>query len=80
MPGTSRRNFGPARWADVPSGAYVLEDGPLLVLERTVVPWSAGGYGTPRPRPRTGGTTLVTPPSSVAALRAGYRSQVAVQE
>jgi len=57
----------------------VLDDGvPALVLDRTVVPWSAAGYGTPRRRPRTGEVTLVTPPASVAALRAGYIPQIDV--
>jgi hypothetical protein len=75
--GTSRRRWHAARWEDLPAGAYVLLYGvPALVLERTVVPWTTAGYGTPRPRPRTGGVELVTPPASVAALRAGYQPQV----
>lgn len=75
--GTSRRRFHPARWADLPAGAYVrLPDGPALVLDRAVVPWSTAGYGEPRPRPRTGEAELVTPPASVAALRAGYVPQL----
>jgi hypothetical protein len=77
LAGTSRRRFHPARWADLPAGVFVLDDdGPALLLERTIVPWSTSGYGTPRPRPRAGGTTLVTPPSSAAALRAGYPPQI----
>jgi hypothetical protein len=75
--GTSRRRWHEADWADLPAGAYVLDDGvPALVLDRTVVPWSTAGYGTPRRRPRTGAVTLVTPPASVAALRAGYMAQI----
>jgi hypothetical protein len=77
VPGTSRRRFHEARWADLPTGAYVrLDEGPALVLERTVVPWSTAGYADPRPRPRAGGVELVTPPASVAALRAGYVPQI----
>ena len=75
--GTSRRRWHAARWEDLPAGAYVLLDGvPALVLERTVVPWTTAGYGTPRPRPRAGDVELVTPPASVAALRAGYVPQI----
>ena len=74
--GTSRRQFHPARWPDLPVGAFVLDGEPLLVLERTVVPWSTTGYGRPRPRPKVGETTLITPPYSVEALRAGYRPPI----
>jgi hypothetical protein len=75
--GTSRRRFHRARWVDLPAGAYVLLDGgPALVLDRTVVPWTTSGYRTALPRPASGDIDLVTPPASVAALRSGYVPQI----
>jgi hypothetical protein len=51
---------------------------PELVLGDAVVPWTVRGYGSPRRRPRRGNVEVLTPPSSVAALNAGYRAQIAV--
>jgi hypothetical protein len=74
---TRRRRWHPARWSDLPDGAFVLTAGqPALVLADAVVPWTVAGYGDPRPRPRRGEATLITPPATVAALRAGYRPQL----
>ena len=47
-----------------------------MVVGATVVPWTTAGYGTPLPRPRAGAATVITPPSSVAVLRAGYPVQI----
>jgi hypothetical protein len=75
--GTHRRRFHNVLWRDVPDGAFVLQEGtPALVLEDALVPWSTAGYGRARPRPRSGSAELITPPSTVAALRAGYRPQI----
>jgi hypothetical protein len=75
--GSHRRRLHPARWTDLPAGAFVaLPDGPALVLADAVVPWTVQGYGSPRPRPAAGTAQLLTPPSTVAALRAGYRPQI----
>jgi hypothetical protein len=38
-----------------------------------VLPWSAAGYGTPRPRPRSLAVELLTPPAIVTVLSAGYQ-------
>ena len=59
-------------------GAFVLIDaGPALVGDDHLTLWLAGNsYGDQVPRPRTGMATLVTPPSTVAALRRGYPVQV----
>jgi hypothetical protein len=40
------------------------------------VAWNVEGYGDPRARPRSGPLTVITPPSTVAALRAGYAPQI----
>jgi hypothetical protein len=75
--GTHRRRFHPVPWRSVPSGAFVRRDGePYLVLDDAVMHWSTQGYGRRRPRPRSGDVELITPPASVAALRAGYRPQI----
>jgi hypothetical protein len=64
-------------WSGVPPGAFVLVEGrPVLALEHLVVPWTAEGYLTGRPRPRNGSVEVVTPPSTVAALGAGYPVQI----
>lgn len=75
--GSHRRRFHDVSWPEVPDGAFVIHDeSPALVLARHLVPWTPTGYAAPRRRPRSGNTTLVTPPTSVAALRGGYRPQI----
>jgi hypothetical protein len=77
VPGTHRRRWHEMPWADLPDGTFVLlDDSPAVVVGATVVPWTHQGYGTPVPRPRTGPATVITPPSSVAVLRAGYPVQI----
>ena len=59
----------------LPDGTLVaLDDDPLahLVLGDALLPWQPEGYGAPRPRPATT-VDVLTPPSTVNALRAGYR-------
>ncbi|HLI61514.1 MAG TPA: hypothetical protein VKV21_17805 [Solirubrobacteraceae bacterium] len=75
--GTRRRRTHPARWDALPDGAFVLVDGaPALVVGREVAAWSVDGYGERRRRPRRGAAELLTPPSTVAVLRAGYPVQI----
>jgi hypothetical protein len=75
--GTHRRRLHPTPWRDLPEGAFVALDGqPALVLDDAVVPWTTEGYGAARSRPKAGTADLITPPSSVAALRAGYEPQL----
>lgn len=58
---------------DVPDGAFVLRDGqPWLVLGHELMRWTPGGYTTRVPRPSRGAAVLITPPSLVEALRAGW--------
>ena len=66
-------------WAGLPVGAFAVVDGaPALVLSDRIVPWSptAVAYGRPRARPAHGRATVLTPPSSLAVLAAGYRPVV----
>ena len=77
MPGTHRRRLHELPWAGLPDGTFVLEDGqPALVLGDALVPWTTDGYGGRRPRPTAGTATVITPPSTVAVLRAGYPVQI----
>jgi hypothetical protein len=66
----------PAPLADLPSGAFVTvpsegQDA-WLVLCGKLLKWSPAGYGERRPRPAQLDVALLTPPSTVAAIRAGY--------
>jgi hypothetical protein len=62
---------------DVPDGAFVLRDGaPWLVLGDSLRRWSPAGYAAPVARPRGERAVLVTPPSLVAILRAGWHGDV----
>jgi hypothetical protein len=75
--GTHTRRLHRFGWASLPDGAFVVVDvGPALVLGDGLVPWTTGGYGAPRSRPRSGWVDVITPPSTVAALAAGYRPQI----
>lgn len=59
--------------SSVPDGAVIIvDDVPHLVLDGQIRPFSFEGWGQPRPRP-SGTVTVVTPPTSVAALTGGYR-------
>jgi hypothetical protein len=75
--GTHRRRVHPAPWSEVPGGAFVRSDGePALVLGDALVRWTVHGYAGASPRPRAGTAELITPPSTAAALRCGYRPQI----
>ena len=57
----------------LPDGSYVMLDGRAwLVLGDAVWPWSAQRYVERAPRPSGIEVSLLTPPSIVAVLRAGY--------
>ena len=76
-PRTRGHGLHEAGLADLPDGAFVLRDGvPFLVLGTELLRWSTAGYMSRDARPARGGTTLITPPSLVEVLRAGWRSLV----
>jgi hypothetical protein len=57
---------------ELPDGAFVLRnDAPWLVLGADLLQWTHAGYVAHTPRP-AGKAQLITPPSLVAVLRAGW--------
>ena len=61
----------------LPDGAFVLQEGaPFLVLGSRLLRWTAAGYVAPRPRPARQQALLITPPSLVSVLRAGWQPLV----
>lgn len=75
--GTHRRRLHPMPWTELPDGVFVLLEGlPFLVVGEQIVPWGAAGYGERRPRPSASLVDVITPPSTVAALKAGYPVQI----
>ena len=75
--GTHRRRLHELPWADLPDGAFVLlGTTPAIVLGDRLTEWTREGYGSRRARPRHGSASVITPPSTVAALRAGYPVQI----
>ena len=78
--GTHRRRLHRLGWDALPDGSFVLAGGgPALVLGDAIVPWTVTGYAGRQPRPWHGTAEVITPPSAVAALRAGYRPQIDAQ-
>ncbi len=62
---------------ELPDGAFVLRGtDPFLVLGSSLRRWSAGGYAGCLPRPSRERIALLTPPSLVAVLRAGWEPAV----
>jgi hypothetical protein len=83
---SQRRRRGPwleraddrIRWTapieSLPVGAVVVHQSiPHLVTGRALQPFSFAGWGPPIARPRQGDTSVLTPPTSVDALGAGYQ-------
>jgi hypothetical protein len=66
-----------AEFEQLPDGAFVLEeDAPALVLGEELLAWTPAGYADRRSRPVLGKATVITPPSLVEVLRAGWQPLV----
>ena len=75
--GTHRRRTHEMPWAGLPDGTFVSVAGATaVVVGDRLTQWSRTGYGAARVRPRHGAAQVITPPSTIAALRAGYPVQV----
>ena len=76
-PATRAHRLHAAALDELPDGAFVLHDGvPQLVLGAELLRWTPAGYTERSPRPTGGEAELVTPPSLVAVLRAGWEPEV----
>jgi hypothetical protein len=77
FPGSHRRRLHRMAWTGLPDGAFVIIDSdPYIVVGDQLVAWSTAGYRGKVPRPAQGSADVVTPPSIVAVLRAGYPVQI----
>jgi hypothetical protein len=57
----------------LPNGTFIMEgQRPYLVWEDALLPWTPAGYETPVMQPMEAQVTVLTPPSTVAALAQGY--------
>jgi hypothetical protein len=75
--GTHRRFIHRLPWLDMPDGAFVLLDtSPAVVIGGQLTEWTREGYRSRRARPTQGAADVITPPSTVAAFRAGYPVQI----
>jgi len=57
----------------LPDGAFVVREGRAFAVRGDALfPWSFDGYSAPLPRPRDGKIDVLTPPTILRALSAGY--------
>jgi hypothetical protein len=76
-PATRAHRLHAAAFDELPDGAFVLEDGaPRLVLGSELLRWTTAGYTERTPRTAGAEAVLVTPPSLVAVLGAGWTPEV----
>jgi len=84
---TRGRRLHELAWRDLPEGAFVLASSagepassaraPALVRDDHLRRWLPdNSYGDRVPRPRRGTATVITPPATLAVLRAGYPVQL----
>jgi hypothetical protein len=77
VPETRERRLHRAALDELPDGAFVAEDAvPWVVVGAELARWTPAGYSERRRRPSGGDVSLLTPPSLVAVLRAGWQPVV----
>ncbi|WP_290059292.1 hypothetical protein [Amycolatopsis solani] len=75
--GTHLRRRHELPWAGLPDGVFVRRGPhPELVVAGHLTEWTTAGYGTRRKLPRAGTVPVLTPPATIAVLRAGYPVQI----
>ncbi len=76
-PDTRAHRLHEARADELPDGVFVLREGaPCLVLGQHLLSWTPAGYTARSPRPTDERALLITPPSLVSVLRAGWNPAV----
>jgi hypothetical protein len=76
-PGSRAQRSHEASFDRLPDGVFVLtDDGPCLVLGGKLLIWTHAGYVARRPRPVRRHALVLTPPSLVEVLRAGWEPLV----
>jgi hypothetical protein len=68
-----------APWGSLPEGVFVSTDsGPAVVVGDHLTVWDrdANMYRDKLPRPASGAATVLTPPSTLEILRAGFSLQI----
>jgi hypothetical protein len=77
--GRSKQTFS-ANLDELPDGVFIMSGGAngaaQLVLGDKLLAWSPGGYTGLRARPGGVDVTVLTPRSTVAAIRAGYEPEI----
>jgi hypothetical protein len=69
-----RKRLWQAKLGDLPDGAMIVRAERAYALRAgSVLPWSFAGYGAPWPFKPDAVVEVLTPPSTVAALKGGYR-------
>ena len=76
-PATRAQRHHEAALDELPDGAFVLRDGAAwLVLGPALLSWAPAGYVARAPRPAGASALVITPPSLVEVLRAGWQPLV----
>ena len=76
LEGRAQRHYE-TRFSDLPDGAFVVRDGePCVLAGGRLLAWSAAGYLARVRAPARARVRVITPPSLVAVLRAGWEPVV----